>query len=168
MASADGHRPRIEPLSSAHEAAEFNCGVRRLNDYLRVDGLALQDSNLARLYVAVTAGSRQVRGYYALHNHHVDGGLVPPPLGLNLRHGAVVGCAYIAMLGVDQRYQGQRVGSRLLADALRRCRRLAGEIGLWAVVLGALDDRAVAFYQRFGFAPLSGERRLYLPISRIG
>jgi GNAT superfamily N-acetyltransferase len=167
MPSADLPRQKIETLSALHELADFDCGVRRINDYLRLDGIILQKNDLARLYVAVASGSRRVLGYYALHNHYIDGQYVSGPLGLTLRRDAVVGCAYLAMLGVDRRCQGQRIGSRLLADALRRCRRLAQEIGLWAVVLDAVDDQAIEFYGRFGFMSLKGRHRLYLPISRI-
>lgn len=146
--------------------AGFDCGVRLVNSYLK-DARLLQEAFLARAYVAVEPGKAEVLGYYALHNHFIAGAETPPPVGPQLRREAVVGTAYVAAFGVDRRHQGRRVGSRLFADALRRVRRIATEIGVHAVVLDAYDQHAEAFYRRFGFEPLAPPRRLFLRVVDI-
>lgn len=137
-----------------------------MNDYLK-DARALQAVFLGRTFVAILPGNTRVLGYYALHNHFITGAETPPPVGPSLRRAAIVGTAYIVAFGVDRRHQGQGVGSRLFADALRRIRRIAAEIGLHAVVLDAFDQRAEDFYRRFGFETLAPPRRLFLRVVDI-
>ena len=59
-------------------------------------------------------------------------------------------------------------GGALLKDALTRCVGLADQVGLFAVVVDAIDDPAARFYGRFGFAPLADDpRHLFLPIDTL-
>ena len=58
-------------------------------------------------------------------------------------------------LAVDARRQGEALGARLLDDALERVCRAAQEVAVPAVVVHAIDDGAVGFYERFGFCGLS-------------
>lgn len=57
----------------------------------------------------------------------------------------------IARLAVDQRYQRQKVGSRLLAEALRLAVSASDTAAARLVVIDAIDDQAAAFYRRWGF-----------------
>lgn len=52
----------------------------------------------------------------------------------------------MAQLSVDQAYQGQGLGSALLADALDRA-----EISVYALMVDAKDAAASAFYRHHGF-----------------
>ncbi len=74
----------------------------------------------------------------------------------------------IGRLAGDAQYRGRGVGSALLVDALRRC-LVASEIaGVRGVVTHAIDDDAVAFYERHGFIRSSlGERVMLMPIETV-
>jgi predicted N-acetyltransferase YhbS len=62
-----------------------------------------------------------------------------------------VGMVLLARLAVDQSQQGKGVGAMLLAEALRKA-VAAGEVAAARIiVVDAVDDRAAAFYQRYGF-----------------
>jgi predicted GNAT family N-acyltransferase len=52
----------------------------------------------------------------------------------------------IGRLAVDNFMQGKGVGAGLLKDALQRCMKLSKEVGIFAVVVVALHDKAKAFY----------------------
>lgn len=166
----DGPLP-VRPLSPdlARAAIGFSCGVRRIDNYLRA-GSAIQDANLARLFVALNPASKsEIIGFYAMHNMHIEVQALPSKSAAALRRDAIVGAIYVAMFAVDVRWQGRGIGSALFAHALRRARRVSAETGTWAVVLDALDDHAESFYRRFGFETLAGgSRRLFLPITAIG
>jgi GNAT superfamily N-acetyltransferase len=163
--------PPVRALSRelAESAASFTCGVRRIDAYLR-NGAAIQDANLARVFVALDPTSKaDIIGFYAMHNMHIEAQTLPSPAGAPFRRDAVVGAIYIVMFAVAVRWQSQGVGTTLFAHALRRAKRIAAETGTWAVVLDALDERAERFYRRFGFETLvAGTRRLFLPMSAIG
>ncbi len=64
--------------------------------------------------------------------------------------------------------KGHGVGSLLLMDAMARCARVSEEIGGVAIVVDALDDDVVAFYERFGFQRFEpGLPRLFIPMATV-
>ena len=161
----------VRPLTPrwAEAAGSFSCGVRRIDDYLR-SGLALQEANLARLFVALDPRTKaEVIGFHALHNMHIAADAVPLPFGAKLRRDAMVGAVYLAMFAVDGKRQNHGVGTALFAHALRQTKRIAEDTGVWAVVIDALNEPAERFYRRFGFDTLvANTRRLFLPVGAIG
>ena len=88
----------------------------------------------------------------------------PAALARRLPHYPVP-AAVIGRLAVDLRSQGSGLGEVLLLDAIRRVVRAGDTIGVYAVVVDALHDRAGAFHARYGFAPFPSQPlRLYLPL----
>ena len=158
----------IQPFTADHASMPFTCGVRRIDDYFS-QGAHIQKERLARLFVALDRPTRRTAlGFYALHNMDIEADVVPPPQGAKLRRNSQVGAVYIAMLAAASNHQGKGLGSLLLANALKRIKRLGDDSGIWAVVLDALNDRAQEFYERHGFLPLiPSRRRLFLPLGSI-
>ena len=74
----------------------------------------------------------------------------------------------ISRLAVDHRYHGMGLGTDLLADALKRCLAVSEVAGVRAVVTHAVDEAAMALYQRHGFvaSPL-GERAMMMPVETV-
>ncbi len=68
----------------------------------------------------------------------------------------------LGQLAVDEAWRGQRLGSDLLIDAARRSLAAAGTVGARAVIVQAVDDRARAFCEKFGFRPFSERQPLML------
>src|SRR5262249_29778815 len=69
---------------------------------------------------------------------------------------------------VDRSVHGRGLGGVLLRDALTRALELSEKVGIHAVVDDALDAEAKAFYERFGFLPLTDDAmRLFLPLGTI-
>ena len=76
-----------------------------------------------------------------------------------------VPAAVIGRLAIDHRSQGRGPGEILLLDAIRRVVHASNAIGVYAVVVDAKNDRARAFYERYGFRSFpSTPRRLFLPL----
>ena len=89
---------------------------------------------------------------------------LPAVLARRLPHYPVP-AAVIGRLAVDLRSQGWGLGEILLLDAIHRVVRAGDTIGVYAVVVDALHDRAGAFYERYGFTPFQSEPlRLFLPL----
>jgi len=59
----------------------------------------------------------------------------------------------LGRLAVDTRHKGKNIGSALVRDALSRTLRVAEEVGLRALLVHALNERAADFYKRLGFVP---------------
>lgn len=66
-------------------------------------------------------------------------------------------CARLIMLGVDLRYQGEILGSRLMKQALAITQAASAQLGCYGLYLDA-DPAAIGFYQKLGFALLEGDQ----------
>ena len=59
----------------------------------------------------------------------------------------------LGRLAIDSASQGKGLGADLLRDAVLRTLGAAESIGVRALLVHALSDKAKAFYQRYGFHP---------------
>ena len=74
----------------------------------------------------------------------------------------------IARLAVDRSEQSIGLGRSLLLDALQRTERASRSVAMHAVLVHALDEKAAAFYARFGFRPASAEPlTLMVPLEAV-
>jgi GNAT superfamily N-acetyltransferase len=101
--------------------------------------------------IRVTDESDQVLAYYALAAGAVSHQESPGTIRRNMPDPVPV--MVLARLAVDQRLQGQQVGGALLKDALQRAVSVAQNIGVRALLVHALNDRARQFYAHYGFVP---------------
>jgi GNAT superfamily N-acetyltransferase len=74
----------------------------------------------------------------------------------------------LGRLAVHQAFQGRGIGPGLLKDALSRALAASEIAGCRALLVHAIDDRAMAFYAKAGFIEFpSGTRTMFLPIETI-
>ena len=154
----------IEPLGAHHDRVSFSCGEPSLDHYVR--RRASQDARrrVARVFVASGDPPERILGYYTLTASSFEKNNLPAELAGRLPHYPVP-AAVIGRLAVDLRRQGSGLGEILLLDAIHRVVRAGDTIGVYAVVVDALHDRASAFYERYGFVSFPSQPlRLYLPL----
>lgn len=156
-------RPPLEPvakLSDDHQLDGFDCGNEDLNTWLQKYALQSQRSRGAVTWVLCRA--EQVVGYYALAAHQVVWRDAPERMTEGLGRYPVP-AVLLAKLALDEREQGQGLGTDLLRDALRRSLGAADEIGARAVVVDAKDDETADFYRRHDFEAFEDEpHRMYV------
>ncbi len=71
-------------------------------------------------------------------------------------------------LVAGQNWQGRGVGSGLLRDAMRRTLAAAKQIGIRALLVEAIDDRAAVFYRRYGFEAVKADGlNLMVPLAAV-
>jgi len=171
MESADKIIPdffTIERIANLHDRSEFDCGVPSLSDWIKRFASQNEARDLSRTYVAVRPENTRVLGYYSLTNAQVSYDIVPPDAARRLPPRMAMPAALIGRLAVDRVAQGKRLGEFLLLNALARVRHLADEVGIHAVVVDAIDDRAKSFYSRYGFASfLDDPRHLFIPLKVV-
>jgi GNAT superfamily N-acetyltransferase len=157
-----------ERLTAYHEVTTFDHGRHAsLNDWLLERARASEGAS-ARTYVVCDAEQFcHVVGYYTITTAMEERAALPTA---RLRKGMPdkVPLLLIARLAVTSGFQGLGLGADLLADALRRCAAASEIAGARAVIVHAIDDDAVGFYERHGFvaSPL-GERVLLMPIEVV-
>ena len=158
---------RIEPLNRTHKREEFDCGKPSLDDFIRARASQYEKRHLGRTYVAVKADDSRVLGFYTIASSALTFDELPPNAAKKLpKHPVPV--ILLARLAVDQSARGQRLGEKLLIDALRRSLALSQSLGIHAVEVDAIDPEARAFYERYGFTCLPDQAlHLYLTIETI-
>jgi len=142
--------PRIERLASGHDLDAFSCGNQELDDWLRRHALAAQAMDSARTFVLVRG--TMVIGYFSLTMGSVQRADAPAKLVRGLPQ-YPVGTVLLARLAIDSRSQGEGLGGRILAHALRKAVAAGEAAAARLVVVDAIDDTATAFYARHGFVP---------------
>ncbi|WP_214111387.1 GNAT family N-acetyltransferase [Acrocarpospora catenulata] len=152
-----------EPLDQEHRLDVFDCGKEVLNDWLKMWALHAQKNRTARTFVWTSAGS--VVAYYSLAGHLLQKDELPARVG---RGGPrQIPAIILARLALDSSLHGQGRGARLLVDALSTAVESSHRVAARLVVVDALDDEAVAFYEKFGFIRIPGDMRLIRKMSDI-
>jgi predicted N-acetyltransferase YhbS len=109
-----------------------------------------QRANSARTFVVCNEGI--VVGYYSLAVGSIEPELASKRTQKGLaRHAIPV--MILARLAVDLGYQGYKLGSGLLKDAVFRTLQASEHAGIRAIFIHAKDEKARKFYEHFGFEP---------------
>jgi predicted N-acetyltransferase YhbS len=142
------HKP--VPLDTSHRAEHFQSGVASLDEWLRKHALQSHRGGASRVFVT-TEADPDVVGYYAL----AAGAVMPREVTARLARGLAasqpVPVVLLGRLAVDVRQQGRHLGRSLLLDAMTRVLRAGELIGIRALLVHAIDDRARDWYAQFGF-----------------
>jgi predicted N-acetyltransferase YhbS len=139
-----------EPLRPKHLTEGFECGEPALDVWVDKHARQAEASGSARVFVTTDDGERVV-GFYALAAASVGPADATERLMKGQPKHQAVPVILIGRLAVHLGHQGEQLGRSLLQDALLRCSTAADSIGARAVIVHAISDDAVRFYERFGF-----------------
>lgn len=154
---------RIEPLAAAHDRQSFASGVEPLDRYLRE--LAGQDikRRVSNCFVA-RDDSGTIAGYYTFAASSLPLKELSAEEAKRLPRYGVLPAGLIGRLAIDQRFQRRGLGGALIMDAAARAAR--SDSAIFALIVDAKDDAAVAFYQHYQFRRFIERRQsLFLPIA---
>jgi len=152
---------RIEPLGKQHDRAAFRSGEPELDDWFHTRAGQDDRRNVARTFVAVD--DEGIAGFYSLSAFSLSLTDVPEALARKLPRYDKIPAALIGRLARAERVRGQGVGELLLADAIGRILGAGRTLAAYAIIVDAKNDRAVAFYQRYGFQSFpSRPNRLFI------
>lgn len=136
-------------LNDKHRLDEFQCGEAILDNWLKKTALKNQFSRASRTFVVCDEENRVV-AYYAMASgsvsHSVAGGNIrrnmPDPIPVIV----------LGRLAVDRTVQGKGFGVAMLKDAVLRAKAVSEQIGVRALLVHALNDKARQFYLKYGFS----------------
>lgn len=141
---------RIEKLRRDHPVDTFTCGRYELDRFLIKYALGNQQANASQTYIAFH--KTEVIGFYSLVVGEVAFHDAPERLTKGLaRHPVPI--MLLARLAVHSEWQGRRIGSYLLRDAMLRTLQAADIGGIRAFAVHAKDESAKMFYLHFGLIP---------------
>lgn len=147
-------------LATGDVLSRFDCGVDSLNSWLRGYARRNDKSGASKTMVSVTRDGR-VAGYYCLSASSLVRDEAPQDLSRGQPDPIPV--ILIGRLAVDLEYAGHGLGVSLLQHAVIQAIRAAELIGMHAILVHALVDDIIPFYERFGFSRFPGASKiLYL------
>ena len=154
----------VEPLGPGHDRASFDCGEPSLDSYIRRQASQDVRQRVAQTFVALGGEPQEIAGYYTLSAASFEKEEMPPELAKRLPHYPVP-AAVLGRLAIAQQHQGSGLGEALLIDAIKRVLQASDTIGVYAIIVDALNNRACSFYKRYGFQAFpSKPERLFLPL----
>lgn len=157
---------RWERLVKSHPRKAFVSGEPRVDTWLTTKAWQHQEKHLSVTKVLVSE-SAKIAGFYTLATGQVDFGELPSEIAKKLPR-RMLPVAVLAWLGVASKYQGQGLGRKLLAQALRDCYDAGQTFSFIAVILDSVDERSKGFYRHFDFSELPGYPfRLYLSFAQL-
>jgi ribosomal protein S18 acetylase RimI-like enzyme len=155
---------RMAPLGAEHDRGSFQCGEEVLDRYFKTQATQDIRRRIANCFVAVEAASNQVAAYYTLAAASIPFVDLPPEESKRLPRYPTLPAVRIGRLAVDEKFQGRGLGGALLIDAARRS--LQSPPAVWTLLVDAKNDKAVAFYEKFGFRVLASQpRTLFLALA---
>lgn len=158
----------ITELASHHRRGDFTCGEPSLDAYIQ--RYAKQDAkrNVSKVFVASRLDDPgKILGYYTISAGSIETPQLPVGIQKRLPKYPVP-VALLGRLAIGREHQGEGLGKILLADALKRVVQASEILGVYAVVVDALHDRARVYYEQFGFIPFPDQPlRLFLPLETI-
>lgn len=141
----------IEPLAKHHNRTDFSCGNPQLDRYLQNSASQDLKRNIAVPYVAIDLESDRIIGYYTLSMTSINLGELPNSLAKKLPRYPLVGVTLLGRLAVSENYRGLGWGKLLVLDALYKSLETSKQVASFAVIVDAINEQAIAFYQRFDF-----------------
>jgi len=156
----------VEKLAAHHQVRDFKCGKNPLDFFLRKYALVNQHADSSQTYVVHQGGN--VTGCYTLAFSSVKWEDAPQAVQTELPDNYPVPVMLFARFAVDKTMQGRGIGRALLKDAFLRTVAASEIGGLAAIVVDAIDDKIMAFYESYKFTKCPiGERRLMVSIKDV-
>ncbi len=154
--------------STIHDRSNFDSGVASLNRYLATTASQDLKRKVATIFVLVDKPNNKILAYYTLSAFTIKTTELKPSLAKKLPRYPLLPATMLGRLAVDRDHRSQGFGKLMLVDALKRSFSATQQIASIAVVVEALDEQAIAFYQKYGFIAFSSStNRLYLPMKAI-
>ena len=158
----------IEKLSKDHKKSDFDCENTLLNNYIQKQAKQDVVRDLSACYILNDVSDKRVLGYYTLSGNSIDRNDFPlelmqkmPPSYVNLP------TILLGRLAVDKNEKGKGFGAILLMHALEKCVQISESLGVLAVIVDPIDEKAIGFYTKYGFTLIPSNNKMFIPIKTI-
>jgi GNAT superfamily N-acetyltransferase len=137
-----------------------------MNRFLQQYARQSHEQNTAKTFCAIDDSELgRILGFYTVTPASIAYETVPFRLAKGIAHHEVGGFK-LARVATDLRVAGQGLGGQLVSAAALRCLRAANDVGGMLLVIDAKNERAAAWYTKFGAEPTQGHPlTLVVPLS---
>lgn len=139
---------QFDPTKTYKGIKQFDCGHELISNFAKKSLKQNVKKDMSQAYVLLdTSKDDLFVGYYNLMTYSIaKEDFNAPPSGATKQ----IPVLRLVMLGVDNAYAGQGLGSRLLKHALELTLRISSQVGVAGLYLDAEDGKH-DFYERRGF-----------------
>lgn len=158
----------ILPLSKNHDRRSFSCGNTILDNYFPQQVSQDVKSKSSTCFVIADKDNNLVKGFYTLSSAAISRDLIPPGYQKKFPRYKDLPVTLLGRLAVDEKFKKQGYGEILLIDALLKSLEVSETaVGSIAVIVDPIDKEAKRFYAQYGFVPLPGSGKMFLPMFTI-
>jgi predicted GNAT family N-acyltransferase len=161
---------KIAPFDKKkHIRDTFSCGEESLDNYIRRGVSQDIKRRIAAVYVLTDESDSEVLGYYTLSSYTVEITALEESFTRKFPRYPLLPATLLGRLAVDRNQKGKGLGQLLLLDSMKRSLEVSKDIASLALVVDALNEKALSFYLKYGFKRFKGEPlKLYYPMESIG
>ncbi|WP_028296143.1 GNAT family N-acetyltransferase [Olivibacter sitiensis] len=156
-------------LQKTHNRGSFDSEAPLLDEYIKKQASQDVRRDLSACYVLANE-ENIVLAYYTLSGNSIPKDDLPEGLLKKLRlPGSYreLPAVLLGRLAVDKNEKGKRRGELMLMNALERCLNLSEQLGTLAVIVDPIDEKAIAFYEKYGFLKLKSSNKMFIPMGTI-
>lgn len=137
-----------EQVTASHDLTDFNSGLSEIDSWLKRHALTVSGRGYGRTYVW-HRGDGKVLAFFTLSGYMIDVDQLPE----RKRKGEQKEIPSILMgkLALDVSLQKRHLGEELIADAVTEAEKASLHAAARYLVVDALDQTFIGFYEKFGF-----------------
>jgi predicted GNAT family N-acyltransferase len=156
----------IVPYNRQFKREGFDCGHASLNNYILYNVTKDVKAGACPCFVIVNE-DQQVLAYYTLSTESIPKEEAPEDYQRKIKY-PYVPVILLGRLAVDKNVRGQGYGKLMLVDALKKSHEVArNKVGAVALIVDPIDEMAIAFYSKYGFALLPSSQRMFMSMDKI-
>ena len=156
----------IQPYKRQFNREKFDCGKTPLNNYILRNVTNDVNSGACTCFVILNE-NEQVIGYYTLSTESISKTDAPQEFKKKIKY-EYIPVILLGRLAIDKKEFGKGYGKLLLIDSLKRSLQVAKhQIGAVALIVDPIDEEAIAFYLKYGFAMLPSSGRMFMSMNKI-
>jgi Acetyltransferase (GNAT) family len=161
---------RVAPFDRTTRRAGFCCGVDSIDNFLKHTAEPQHRKFHCRVYYATLAG--ELIGFYALSAASRDSATISADAAKRFAAVQSAPCLYLNMLGVATDCQDRGVGKTLMVHAMEPTLKVAELVGIYALILQALNAEVGRRYKKWSFDYFLGEENkaqphMFIPLGTI-
>lgn len=166
--AVDLNKVAMKPFDPQLRRAAFSCGRSNMDRYLHESAEDQHKRSNSRIYYAVH--NDQIIGYYSLAAASRNPNAISADAIKRFARILNAPCVYLGMFATHTACQRQGVGQKMMVHAMETTLRVAELIGVYALILDAVDQDVAERYRKWGFEYFiegKAEYKMYIPLGTI-
>ncbi|MCJ8279870.1 MAG: GNAT family N-acetyltransferase, partial [Rivularia sp. ALOHA_DT_140] len=132
-----------------HNRSAFISGNDNLDNYIRKGASQELKKKVSTVFVLIDSPNIDIIAYYTLSSYTIDASNLNEDFAKTVPRYPLLPATLLGRLAVAQSHQGNGIGELVLIDALKRVFDATSQVASIAVVVEAIDENAVRFYQKY-------------------